>query len=49
MRAAVCRNALPTCLLRGYPFTPTPRDFFSVMRRDSRMPLTAYSLKMAFT
>ena len=49
MRAAVCRNALPTCLLRGHQLTPTLTNYFSVITHDSRMPPTAYSLKMGFT
>ncbi len=49
MRAAIGRYALTAGLLRRYQFTPAPRDFFSVMTHDNRMPTTAYSLKMGFT
>ena len=49
MRAAIGCYALTAGLLRRYQFTPAPRDFFSVMTHDSRMPPTAYSLKMGFT
>ena len=49
MLAAIGRYALTAGLLRRYQFTPAPRDFFSVMTHDSRMPTTAYSLKMGFT
>lgn len=49
VRAAICRYALSTCLLRGYQLTPSLTNYFSVITHDSRMQPTSCSLKMGFT